>query len=138
MEKYCSVDDVKQKLQQIEITSLSDPTELEVDEWCRLTTVNMKSEFRAAGIVLPITDSEKLSMLSDICSDGVCARVLMYLELQEDRSSKYNELYEGAMTKIVKNPGILTITTSVIGGGVSYYTDPNQRGRKFRRESRDW
>lgn len=107
---YCDVYDVQAELPYITISASTEVTTTEVEQFCEDIEADMDSRMRAVGITVPVTDSTALEFLLPIAVNGVKAKLLRALRMQEgdgDRAQVYEELYQAAMARIEANPAIV-------------------------------
>lgn len=134
MAGYIDEYDITAKLQHLTLTASSNPTITEVTDMIDDIEAEMDARFQAAGITVPITDSDKIKVVTPIAINGVCAEVLRSIDMEGEAAATRQELYEKAMKNIEKYPAILEETS------VAYASPEGSSAgaRPFRRNGRDW
>ncbi len=131
---YCLFGDVQKKLQQITLDADSNPSSVDVTEFCTQISTVMDARFQAAGITVPITDSDKLIVVKKIAVDGVAAEVLRSIEAESEEAAVRQKLFDDAMKNIEKHPGILKTSISHSSMSHGFGTED----RHFEREEQMW
>jgi predicted component of type VI protein secretion system len=121
---FCTVDDVRAKIQHITIDATSKPTETTVTDFCGQVSALTEIKLRSYGLTLPITDSTVLEALRNVVSESAAATVLRSIDMESEEAKDRQEIYDKFMKDIQKNPGhidptLSTAETSTIPGGVT-------------------
>jgi len=133
---YCTWEDVQRNLQYISLKPDSKPTLDDVIIFCNQLSVELESHLAAAGISLPVTDTEKLELLKKITVDGVTARVFRSFNTEEalKTAEAYQAEYDKAISHIEDTPAIIDAVEALSSPGYHQV----ERTGKYRREDRDW
>ncbi len=131
---YCTAADIRSKLQHVTIDAESDPNETEVTAFITQIDADMDAQCNAAGVDLPITDSDKLLVVKPISVNGVAACVLRAIGMDLEREVVFQRLYDNAMKRIVQSPAILN-ETGVVNTGPEGST---RQPPTFRRDTVQW
>lgn len=132
---YCTVADIQAKLQHVTIDDTSNPSRAEVGEFIAQTDALVDARLNALGIATPVTDSDKLLVLKPIVVSGVVAEVLRSLEMESEEARSRQELFEGGLRTIERNPGILQTAE---GGGAPGFHDASSDTRRFIAGREQW
>lgn len=119
---YCTWEDVQGKMQQITISTESNPTNSKVIEFITEVSADMDSRMQSAGITLPVSAADKLIVLNGICINGAKAEVLRSVGLYEN-ASEIQKLYDNAMDRIQNNPSIIE-SAETVSQSPGYYEAP--------------
>ena len=113
MADYCTTADVTAELTYITISGSTTPSTDQVTQFCTDITADMDARMRAVGIDTPVTDSGLLPVLKPVAINGVKAKVLRALNIQDgdqERAGEYEQLYQDAMQRIERQPAIIRST----------------------------
>lgn len=133
---YCNWKDVQEKMQQINIKEDSKPSIKEVSQFADEISKDMDSRFVAAGIILPVTASDKLIVLKTIAVNGTKAEVLRSVGRNPEGAAALQKLYNDAIKRIEMNPSILNPEQKT-GSGPGYSPGPENPDR-LKRGERMW
>jgi glyceraldehyde-3-phosphate dehydrogenase/erythrose-4-phosphate dehydrogenase len=111
------------------------PTTTEVTAYLDEISSDMDAKMQAVGIIVPVTDSGKLKVLKTICVNGAAARVFRVLNGEAEAAMVRQGLYDDAMARIMKNPGIIASAQSSASAPSG---STAQETRPFSRDSKDW
>jgi hypothetical protein len=133
---YCVITDVQEKMQHIPAFTVSTkPTLAQVTGWIDQVSAGMDAFFSALGILTPVTNATKLTVLKPICVNGVAAEVYRSLEMENERADMHQRLYDNALKQIERNPAIINTAVSQSAPAGQDY---GSVARSFTREGREW
>jgi len=139
---YCAHADIETRFQNLSFSSTTNPTDTQVDVMCDQVSDDMDTQMQTVGIVIPVTDTDKLDMLKRIASFGVVAEIYRSLDLELEKAKMYQALYDKELGKILKNPEIITGTDEITNApswtGEDRTTTDSDLDEDFNRHGDDW
>ena len=130
---YVDTDDVGAKLQHLTLSTTSDPTIAETEQFVDQVEAQVNARLNGVGIETPITDADKLNVIRPVVVNGVVAEVLRSIDMESEAAATYQKLFEDAIKAIERRPAIMDTATS--------YTAPGGSGRgtiRFTRDGQEW
>lgn len=136
---YCDSYDVASNLKRFQsgFTSLTEPSNAEVDDFCDEVSVEIDATCIAAGVALPLTGANPLKLAKSWAILGASARVLRAAEVEPERADVLQKMFDEKLKLLLKNPAMLqdaTIEQEAPGlkGAIGLET------RRFHVGEKDW
>ena len=134
---YCTTTDIQAKIPYTTFSATSKPTLTQVSDYCDDISADMDEKFQSVGVTVPVTDSDKLKLLTRVACFGVVAEVYRSQDNNIEKAKMYQDLYDKEMKYILANPDILLATAEVTNAPQFTQTD-STRTVPFARETDGW
>lgn len=131
---YIDITDISSRMKNWTFSASSNPTTVEVESFIDEVETEVDARLNAAGVIVPVTNTDKVKVVGRIVTNGVIAEILRSVNIEDEDAAGYQERYESGLRAIEKNPAIIEETATVeqtIGGYVS-------DARRYKRNERVW